>query len=314
MLQNLKVQKTLLWAVKILVFVFVLYFLVQQLYKIKLNDFSSLALERPLYLVFVIFLLPINWFLEFLKWTFTVKKISSKYSFRLILNSMLAGISTGIVTPNRIGNFIGRMLHFKGKTKGQVIIGTLYNNLAQFLASILYGLIGIYFFSKYFLEGGYSIEAIGIALTFILLALFLYVAYPYLKISKLSKMKRYLNSLLLFQRVAKKIMFPILFLSLLRYLVFVLQFILILIAFGATYTHDLIFGIFAMYFITTLTPNLIMGKLVIRESVALFVLSYFVENPAIIILSSILLWVINLGIPSLIGVYFLFTNKRNKNA
>jgi hypothetical protein len=51
----------------------------------------------------------------------------------------------------------------------------------------------------------------------------------------------------------------------------------------------------------TLIPSLFFGKLVVRESVAVFVFSYVgIETPLILIVA-FLLWLINLAIPAGIG-------------
>ena len=107
----------------------------------------------------------------------------------------------------------------------------------------------------------------------------------------------------------RHISFFLLVLSLTRYLVFITQFGLLLLAFGADYSEDLINALYLHFVITSILPSLIMGKLVIRETVALIVLGSFVSNNAIIILSSLSLWMINLGVPALIGLIILLRKR-----
>jgi hypothetical protein len=52
------------------------------------------------------------------------------------------------------------------------------------------------------------------------------------------------------------------------------------------------------------------GKLVIRESISIWILSQYIENTGIILISSILLWCINQGIPAIIGFPFLKMQKK----
>lgn len=307
--KNLKVRKSLLWSVKILVFLFAVFVFIQQLSKISTQDFYNLSISNYWYILLAILLVLINWGLELLKWYLTVKPIDKSVGFSKLIQSLLAGISTGFVTPNRLGNFIGRMLYYKGKSKYYLVLGTLYGNFAQFIASLIFGIIGFYFVGSLVLNLEEQINFSYLAFILGGLALLIYVLYPLIPSEKSKWLKNRLNILAAFRLIARKIAFPLILLSVCRYLVFVLQFSLLLIAFGAEYSHDLIYGLYLHYLIVTLTPTLLLGKIVVREAVGLFVLSTFISNPSIIILSSLLLWLINLGVPALVGLYFLLKVK-----
>lgn len=313
MFQNLKVRKSLLWSVKILVFLLVLYIFINQITKISHEDVVTITIENYWYIVFAILLVPINWGLEFLKWFYTVKTIDPNVRTSQVTQSLLAGISTGFITPNRLGNFIGRMLYFKGRKGALLILGTLYGNLAQFIASLIFGVAGFFLIGAVVFDIENQNYYSSIALIIGGIAAVLYVIYPLLPIEKHRWFKRYLNVLAKFRVKARKIALPLLLLSLVRYIVFVLQFCLLLIAFGASYSHGLIYGLYLHYLIVTLTPTLIFGKLVVRETIGLFVLGSFVFNPTVIIVASLFLWLINLGIPALTGLYFLLKVKYAKH-
>lgn len=311
--QNLKVRKSLLWSVKILVFLLVLYIFIIQLTEISYDNITDLTIQHFWYIIFAILLVPINWGLEFLKWFYTVKLIDPNVHTSRVTQSLLAGISTGFVTPNRLGNFIGRMLYFKGRKGALLILGTLYGNLAQFIASLIFGTIGFMLIGSVVFDIDKESYFSFVAMIIGGIAVVLFVLYPLIPIERLNWFKRYLNVLAKFRVKAKKIALPLLILSLVRYLVFVLQFCLLLIAFGASYSHELIYGIYLHYLIVTLTPTLIFGKLVVRETIGLLVLGSFILNPTVIIVASLFLWLINLGIPALTGLYFLLRVKYAKH-
>ena len=309
MFENLKVRKSLLRSVKILTLIIILWLFYAQISRFTTKDLAELHIERLDYLIYAVLLLLVNWGLEFFKWRWTVFCISAKPLSKKVLISMLAGIATGIVTPNRIGNFIGRMLYFKGGMRGLLILGTLYGNLAQFISTIFFGVIGFFVLGTSILNEYFSKLSIILGVFFSVSSLFIYLLYPFLPIQKVKLFKKYLNLISRFQGIAKKLLLPLLLLSALRYLVFVLQFTLLLIAFGATYSHDLINGLYVMFFITTLIPSFILGKLFVRETVSMLIIGALVPNIAIVITASLTLWLINLGIPSLVGYYFLSRSK-----
>jgi uncharacterized membrane protein YbhN (UPF0104 family) len=307
--EKLKVQKSLLWLVKFLVFVFVLYQLVKRLQKISLDDFSSLAIVKPIYIIIAMTLVFVNWGIEALKWYLTIRKIGFKTSNGRIVQSLLSGISTGLITPNRIGNFIGRMLYFKPKKRALVVLGTLYGNLAQFIATVFFGMIGLYFIKNNSIQFEYSDTLIVLSIFLTTLAVLIYFSYPFIWLTNIPILRSKANIIQLFRQSAKRLVIPLLILSGCRYLVFILQFALLLIGFGAMFSHELIYSLFVLYLVSTLTPTLILGKLVVRETLAVLILGTIIFNPLIILAASFSLWLINLGFPAVVGLYFFFKSK-----
>ena len=64
-----------------------------------------------------------------------------KISLTVAFKAAFAGNATGAFTPNRIGGFVGRVMYLP---KEQVLTGTLntfVGNLAQFLSTIIFGII-----------------------------------------------------------------------------------------------------------------------------------------------------------------------------
>lgn len=302
----------MVWSLKLMLFIGVLYFFVIQISRIEWNQILSVKLNNPLYLLLLIILLPLNWGFELLKWQRILKVNQINYTLKELIYSLLSGVTTGIVTPNRIGNFIGRMLYFKGKVRGQVILGTLYSNFAQFLITIVFGLIGLFFLKEMLLES-FTAHIYSILFVIALLSMLFYFMVPFIKLPGLKVINQKQNVLTHFQRISKSLVFPLFIFSGLRYLVFSFQFFLMLMAFGIEPNLMIYAGILLVYLISTLTPSLFFGKLVIRETAGLLILSLFIGNDAIIIVSSLLLWFLNVGSPSLIGLFFILRRKSYVN-
>ena len=102
----------------------------------------------------------------------------------------------------------------------------------------------------------------------------------------------------------KEFRLQVLFLSLLRYLIFSLQYFFLFQGFGVPFSFEILGWIWQIYFWSTLAPSLWMGKLVIRESIALWVLTPIIGHPEIILFTSISLWILNHGILALIAIPF----------
>ncbi|PKR81130.1 hypothetical protein CW751_05980 [Brumimicrobium salinarum] len=316
--KNIKVRKSLVWFLKLTLFLGLCIIFIQQLLSVDWNAIQSAQIKNPLFFLFCVLLLPLNWGLEMLKWKSILRITSSNYNLSSLFKSLLSGISTGLITPNRIGNFIGRSLFFKGKQRANLILGTLYGNFAQFLSTLIFGCIGILLIGNEIASlSNSNSNSNSISITFIFLftlCLLFYFLVPFFPIQKVRFFNAKQNILVQFQDLCKGITFPLLFLSLVRFLVFVSQYALILIAFGVDLSFSLISGIFLVYLLSTLTPSIFFSKIIVRESAAIFVLSHFVDQTIIIVFSSLLLWIINLGIPSLLGMVYLFRHKSLANA
>ena len=103
----------------------------------------------------------------------------------------------------------------------------------------------------------------------------------------------------------------LLFLSVLRNIIFSFQFVVVLWSFGLEFSFTIFLLVWNVFFWSTLIPSLWFGKLLIRESVALWVFTSFGFPGEIVLVSSLVLWIINHGISALISVPFFKLTKRN---
>jgi uncharacterized membrane protein YbhN (UPF0104 family) len=65
-----------------------------------------------------------------------------------------------------------------------------------------------------------------------------------------------------------------------------------------------------VYFTKTLIPSITLGEIGIREGAAIYFFGLFGCNEAVAFNSSMLLFILNLLLPSIIGMYFLLRLKR----
>lgn len=305
----IKLRKSFLYTLKTGLFILICFAFYKQWTRINWDEIIAFSAIQWNYFLLAALLVFINWGLEWLKWYVIVQNITELPARGVLVKSLLAGIATGFITPNRLGNFLGRILFFSKRKALYLTLGTLYGNLAQFIATIIFGVAGLYQIGGNLPSDNYAQSAIVVSTVVMGIGLVIYAIAPFLYRLEWRKFKRMKNVLFRFSKMAKKSAFPLLALSVLRYLCFVLQFSLLIIAFGGLYSQELIAGICLVFLITTLTPNLLFGKLMIRESVALFVLGNFVFPLSSVLFASVTLWVINLGIPALIGYVILLLNK-----
>ena len=274
------------------------------------NEFDEIAFKSIPLLIFAIVLMPLNWFLESLKWKLQLDKIEPHGLWQSVC-SVLAGISTSIITPNRLGNFIGRSFTIDKSLRTKAIVSTIHGNLAQFMASILFGLIGLLFLN---FSNGYvsATTVLTSGIVIISLGLLIYFRPKTVDFVPLSKMysDQMLSGIDTIQRTSFGFKLTILVLSLARYLVYLIQFYILLLCFGGEIEPQVFIpAIAVVYLITSIVPSIFFGKLFVREVSALFVLtSYGVATP-VILLTVFVLWLINLALPALAGGVILFKSK-----
>jgi uncharacterized membrane protein YbhN (UPF0104 family) len=296
-----KINPYLLKAIKVVFILLLVYVLYYQLDKAKAFDGESIILKNPIGLLAGFILMPLNWTLEGLKWRSILQKFQKRISFKTLLFSLFTGISMSLFTPNRAGNFIGRMIWFGSAVRVQVSVLSIYGNVAQWMSSIVFGIIGVGL-GTFFIFPEINSWYLVLSGVVILAVIILYLI-PYWLPRLLSKYM-FTRNMTHAARVLEQhhsLKWELLLLSLLRHFVFSMQFALVMYAFGLDFNLDLIYAVWITYFVMTLLPSPLFGKLLIRESAALLVIGTLSDNSTVILLSSVILWFINLSIPALLG-------------
>ena len=77
------------------------------------------------------------------------------------------------------------------------------------------------------------------------------------------------------------------------------QYICALLVFNAELTIDWIAPIVLVFLFVTLTPSLFFGKIIVRESIALTVFSFFALPLNEVFFASLLIWVLSIFLPAM---------------
>lgn len=273
-------------------------------------------------LVISLLLMPVNWMLEALKWKRLIRyaeNISALQSFK----SVLSGITFSLFTPNRTGDFIGRLLTLPHSNRVTGTLLTLTGSIAQLITTLFIGLIALCFFLPRYFDLSQPAFATGYVFVVIisLTACFLMV-FLFLRIKLISKInfsserpfwKKLQKNLQIMAQVDRKTLLITLGLSFSRYFIFSTQFYLLLIAFGFSIPWFEAFILIAMtYFTMAAIPTIALVDLGIRGSVSMFFLGMYQTVPGAsvsILAASTSIWIINLAIPAIAGLLFIYRVK-----
>jgi len=280
-------------------------------FKVQQNSTSLL------YILLALILLPINLSIESFKWKILLKKfynIPLKEAFKAIV----LGNTMGLFTPNRVGEYAGRVLYVPNQKIIETVSATMVGGLSQLIVTLVLGILGLLvFISQY---GNHIIQN----QTTILVVAFITVTLVLLCYFNLSKLLTWFSQLNYFKNWQSKIaivkqysfvdLIQVLGWSFLKYVVFTTQFILLLFAFGFTTFQSVLISLVATTFlIQTIIPSISLLELGIRGNVALAVFAVCNENEITILLATTVLWMINLMLPALFGTVLLLRKKLNSN-
>lgn len=239
----------------------------------------------------------LNLFLETQKWRTLIGEDAPapSHAFRAILR----GICTGLLTPNRVGEFVGRAAALPKGTKTRGSVMTFAGSTIQGVITILMGCIGLFCFPLVSKIAPYINPNIRYLILPAAVACILMVAFRFKK-SIREKLYQFIQPL---KRLNASRLGLAFCLGLLRYIVFSTQFVIALHAMG--YSGALLScyaGIFVLYFFQSYIPFSPMGELGIREMLAVMLFGAFMPDPVYAAFAGLLIWLANLGLPVLFGV------------
>ncbi len=267
-----------------------------------------------------ILLMPLNWMLETYKWYVLVNKFQA-LSFLKSFEAVLSGLALSLNTPNRIGEYGGRILYLKPDFRLRGIALTILCSVSQVLITLVCGLLALLalkpelhkvHFSETTLTGVFfNVLVYGVLLMTLVTGLFYFKMQWLVKVLKwIPFVKEKFSFAFVLEHLRGKVMWKILFYSFLRFIVFALQYVLVWRALGVDINWwDGFWCISLVFLIMAIVPSFAIAEIGIRGKVALGIVGLFSVNTIAILTGTIGMWILNLVFPALIGSLFLLTIK-----
>ncbi|MEZ4773411.1 MAG: lysylphosphatidylglycerol synthase domain-containing protein [Bacteroidia bacterium] len=266
--------------------------------------------------------MPLNLGLETMKWWFMIRKAGNSIRFYVAWKSVFSGLTTGIFTPNRIGEYAGRIAFLPNPSRLQGAVFLFVDRICQMIITLWMGTLSMEYFWKYHREViVHAFNLLPESWLWIRRALFLLSFVLPVSILLLPQIARWsenrLVRLVFFQKIVSSlgrldmsVLFPVLLLGLTRYIVFSLQYVVLIRAFGFDGSWMLIFAMVWMIFlIKSVLPSITLTELGIRESVALVVMGTFLVPAHVAFSGTFILYIINIILPSLLGLFYVYRLK-----
>ena len=326
-----KVRKTYNLLIQLAILVLTYFFIYRQVFEgtDMQKVFDTLSANRGSsgfmrWMILITGMMLLNWGIETFKWRYMIGKIE-KVGFFKSFYAVLAGVAVSSFTPNRIGEYFGRVFVLDRASRFEGTLITVLGSMSQLLVTIFTGSAALLIFIPLwpgpheFMQGYiYSVvAAVVVLLNLIILAMFLNVSFlsslrEKILRTRLKKLRKFFR---VFAFYHSRELLTVLAMSFIRYLVFSTQFYLLLKLFDVSVPFtEAIMIISLIYFVMAVIPTVLITELGIRGSVSLYFFGiYFAGSAADIdtvkfgvFAASTLLWVINVALPAVIGSLFVF--------
>lgn len=265
---------------------------------------------RPGWALAALALLPLNVTLEAYRWHRLVVRLVPGVLFRTSLAAMLAGYPLGLLTPGRVGDYVGRALYLRALPAGASAALTFGERMATLACCLVFGLAALPFF--FAANAGFATVAwagvVGVAAggTAGLLVCLLHPDLGRRVLGVLLPFRRLRRALAALDRFDGADAATLLALSALRYAVFSTQFVLLVRAFDpAAPVLASYLGVALVFFAKSAVPAVTLGDLGIRESAAVFFLGAYGVAEAAAFNASLGLFAVNILLPALVGLLLL---------
>ncbi len=239
--------------------------------------------------------------LESKKWQIILHAIHKKVSFFQAVKSVITGLSAGVITPNRIGEYAGRsMVGNNRHERTEIFLASLLSSAVQSTITFIAGLPAYWYVAQSY---GNIMVSIEVAVIYLILVAIIFLV-------KKNEAKKLFA---LFQKQSLSFFFRIFGLSAIRFLIFAIQLFLIFQAFNYHPSFQNSFmALSAMYFMVMFIPSIFWAEPGIRGSTAAYIFPLWGINGKISVVAVSILWLVNVALPVAIGGIIILTTKNKE--
>lgn len=253
------------------------------------------AIQWKFFVMAFLLLLP-NLGIEAFKWFILNQKFYKPLTFGQSFLAVIVGNATAFITPQKLGDYVGRALFLPAEQRPHGIALTFISRLHQLGATILFGLLA----------------ALGLNLSLqINLLIFLSLTSFYLGVYFFPKLISILKALVSvqwkfsFPEISPKAHLIMILLSNFRFIVFLSQYVFCLQVFGLEYEQLWIYCSL-IFLCKSLIPSIAFSELGVREGIAMWIFQTFTPlELAPVFMGTFLLFVLNTLFPTLVGSLIL---------
>ncbi|MES2328501.1 MAG: lysylphosphatidylglycerol synthase transmembrane domain-containing protein [Bacteroidota bacterium] len=295
---------------------------VQQSWHLIRAAFSGPQLIK---LLSVFGLMFVNWGIEARKWQLLVSSIQ-EVSFGRAFRAVFSGQAISFNTPNRVGESAGRAIFLDEGNRLRGMVLSTVGSMSQIIITFVMGLAALLYLRLHILSDAHRVTAlsifwidgliyaIGIGLFFFII-LYFRLSWVIKLLEKIPFIARHRFFVQKLEDLHWKELTRILILSSCRYVVFVVQYVLLLQVFEVNIGWlDASSMVCVMLLVMAIVPTIALAELGFRGKISLQLFGLLSSNTLGIVATAAGIWIINLIIPAIAGSLLilgvrLFRNK-----
>lgn len=312
-------KKILSYSIKAIIIVLAAVFIYQKLVDNKnLKNFLDIITKLDKWAVWniigVVFLLMlVNWFIESLKWQYLIRNVEKISLFKAI-ESVFCGLTWAVFTPNRIGEFGGRVFFLSPRKRILGVVAMGVGQISQMVITNVLGSLALLWFVDRFLSLDFWLF---IALTFLVVIFCFFFLLFYFNIhwleglmNNIKFLKKYNKFFSVLSQYHQKELLRIILLGLSRFSIFTSQYLIIIhFLIPDVSLIDTVLIVFIFFFIQSFIPSLDLLDVGVRSLTATYFFGFITHQDIAIMSSIALIWLVNLIIPAILGSFFVFKLK-----
>ncbi|MEO6612526.1 MAG: lysylphosphatidylglycerol synthase domain-containing protein [Chitinophagaceae bacterium] len=268
-------------------------------------------------LIIVILLMFVNWSIEAVKWRMSIQKIQP-VSFGKAIKAVLSGVSFSVSTPNRMGEYLGRVLYMDEGNRLKTISLTIVGSLSQLIVTLLMGGLGLLILQPGIEKAGFisplwfRVILWGTGGAILVLTLF-YFRLPWLIkwVDRLPGNKRFIYLVRALEDFSASLLLRLLSLSVLRFVVFIIQYYLLFRLFNVDIGWWQVFWTVSVSFLVmAVIPTIAIAELAQRGKVVTTIVGLYSANGLGMTFATAGIWFINLIVPAIVGSLLILSIKK----
>jgi hypothetical protein len=281
---------------------------------------QSFRSYKIVYLILAVLLIAVNWGLEAWKWMISVRTFYP-IKFLQAFKAVLSGVSFSVTMPNRVGEYFGRIMYLPEGNRLKTISVTLVGSFAQLLITIIVGTGCLVILKPSLLNQIPQLKIWYQFIVYILLTLALIMLLIYFNVAgtvrlfnRWIKNQRYIYLIEALQKFHTGLLIQMLAISFLRYLIFIIQYVLVFYLFEVNVPAETIATVMGVVFLAmAIIPSIALIEVWLRGEISIKLMGLFSFNTLGIGFTSVTVWFINLILPAIAGSLLILSLRVFKN-
>lgn len=240
----------------------------------------------------------INWGTEAVKWKILAAPLEY-LNYRKALLSTLSGTAVSNVIPFRMGDYLGRMIFFKPENRIPAVFNSILGSSAQLMAALMFGIPAALFM----LPDRYRYVVWLAVMALVTIPVILWLIFRYFSVNRPGKYAWLLKLTEDIRKFRFRDIIKVSLLSILRYWVFGLFYVWLLLQFVQDFTvPQTMAGVATVYLLQSFAPSMAITDAGLRTALPLFVFQVTPNEEAPVLAAALINYAFNILVPSVVGL------------